>query len=206
MDMNSLTFDRKMFYRILVWAVVLNTIWMVVSPKLEQLREMDRGFVTGLGFLLIYGLPFYIAVPRDRRKIELLIVLTFPVLLIFFISSFVIVPLFLTPETTLKLIFAFVCSSLFSAVCLTLIINRIHRIFFLKLTMFLAFISGISVVALISLIGWDAFDNIYFKTFSVSVSFASWQILTTMAIALGISISKPSSQQNAISHGGMDDI
>ena len=72
--------------------------------------------------------------------------------------------------------------------------------------MFLAFISGISVVALISLIGWDAFDNIYFKTFSVSVSFASWQILTTMAIALGISISKPSSQQNAISHGGMDDI
>ena len=72
--------------------------------------------------------------------------------------------------------------------------------------MFLTFISGISVVALMAYIGMDALDNIYFKTFPVSVSFALWQILTTMAIALGISISKPSSQQNAISHGGMDDI
>lgn len=202
MDMNSLTFDRKMFYRILVWAVVLNTIWMVISPKLDQLRERDPGFVTGLGFLLIYGVPFYIAVPKERRKIELLIVLTFPVLVIFFISSFVIVPLFLIPETE----FSFVCSSLFSAICLTLIINRIHSIIFLKLTMFLTFISGISVVALMAYIGIDALDNIYFKTFQVSVSFALWQILTTMAIALGISISKPSSQQNAISHGGMEDI
>lgn len=192
--MQALTFNKKTFSRIAFTALVWNISWTLISPLLEELRDSDHGFITGLGFLLIYGIPFYVVIPKEKRSALPYLGLTLSTILVFLISSFVIVPLFIQHTTTLNDALAVICSSLFSAICLVLIVHQLHRIQFLILTMSATFICAVVVTAFMAFSIIDKFVNTGFEIFTMATFYATWQILTTIMIALGVSITKSNSE------------
>src|SRR5690349_15045000 len=127
------------FLKMVGLCILLNLGWALTSPQVESLRDKDRGFATGLGFLVVYGWCFYLFLRLEKLNISNLSLLTSAMICIFLFSSFVIVHIFINMNFEMKDHVDAICRSLFSAVCIVFVLRKFYDIHFPLLIIALTF-------------------------------------------------------------------
>jgi hypothetical protein len=188
------TFDRRKFWTIIGLSMILNILWAIASTKIELLVGRDKGFVTGVGFLLLYSLPFFTVLPRNRQTISVAVGLTLVMFSIFCIASFVIPSLFINLSSGKYWdLIAAILSSLFSTFFVVKAVHRVHPIIFIKTTIVCTFILASSVTIIFILFpGFNFSENQTIPLISsLALGYMSWQLITTAAIGIGVSLHQP---------------
>lgn len=183
------SFNKKLFLKLVLISLILNLIWGLIATRLEIWHGRDKGFISGTGYLVVYGLTFFLVIDKSRRKATDLLALVFCFIATFVVSSFVVGPLATKLDYAVGSSFiAIAINTLFSAVLIVIIISRYFDITFKVLTGAATFI----VALVVTLVVGDIIKKPqYFdlKVFNaISIFYTTWQVLTTTTLALGIAI------------------
>ena len=182
-------FDRKTFLKLILLSLVLNLVWDVIATLLERLNGRDKGFISGLGYLIVYGLTFFLCMEKARQTVSALAALIFSFIGIYLISSFLIFPVIVNIDHLFNSdIIGLAASTLFSSILIVVLVSRYFSIQFKFLTGAFTFIAALITTVIVSKIikGPDYFDLKVFQ--SLSIFYTAWQVVTTTTIALGVAI------------------
>jgi hypothetical protein len=180
--MNNLTFNNKSFLRTIVLFCFLNLIWTFLCIKTDEFTNIDKGLITGLGFLLLFSISFYFGQPLQNATTLLLLSLSF--ILTFLIASFIIGA---AVQRAIESILIYsICNSLFTSVVLTMLLNKFYGIQFKTGTIILTFICALSSYYLM-----DRFDKKLYLNYNIHprmTMFLLFQGLTIIPLTLGLTI------------------
>jgi heme/copper-type cytochrome/quinol oxidase subunit 4 len=181
------TFDKKIFRRIVFTSVVLNTCWMIPSWFMEEAFLPNRAYIIISGFLFLFSIPFFLALPPGRRTIANLLTAVLLPGLIFMVSTF-IVGLVGAGLDNLLWVFgvdsdfgiAVAMSQLFTALMLGFLIREGFSIRFRLPIVLLCVVCGLCwFLVYFSLLGTSESNDL-------GIVFGTWQIIISIILALGI--------------------
>lgn len=187
--MTDKKFDKKIFIRLVTISILLNIIWGLIATQIELLYDRDKGFVTGLGYIIAYGTTFFLCLENERRTTFNYLTLVGIFIGIFLASSFIIGPAMTYFDYKFgSNIIALIVSTIFSATLIVIIVSRYFSIRFKALTGIAVFIgASIVTVTLPEILKQpEYFDLKIFQ--SQSIFYSAWQILTTGLVAIGIGL------------------
>lgn len=180
-------FQRKTFLNLIFFSLILNLTWGLIATQLEIIHGRDKGFISGLGYLIVYGLTFFLCIEKARQTFNTFLALTLSFIGTFLISSFVIVPIFINFDTLLYHdIIGVFASDLFSTVLIVIIVSKYFPIKFKFLTGVITFIVAVVTTLVLSTVkNIDYYDQIFQP---MSIFYSVWQLVTTTTLALGIAM------------------
>jgi len=180
-------FERKTFFSLIFFSLILNLTWGMIATQLEIMHGRDKGFISGFGYLIVYGLTFFLCIDKIRQTFSTFLALTLSFIVTFLISSFVIVPIFINFDTLLYHdIIGVFASTLFSTVLIVIIVSKYFPIKFKFLTGMITFIvATMTTLIFFTIKNPDYYDRIFQP---MSIFYTVWQVLTTTTLALGIAI------------------
>ncbi|MEL6638510.1 MAG: hypothetical protein AAFW73_17820 [Bacteroidota bacterium] len=189
---SSLAFDTARFLRILTTGMVLHGSWLFLAVQTDEFTSIDKGLVSGAGFLVIYALSIHLGIRFGGRVLDLLGLLL-GLLVIFALSSILVMPIgFLLVERLPWQMegLPFLLSSIFSGIGITYLVHAIHRIQYRFLTTV-----GISLMGMAAWLVYEKMPEsmIYgifdYPAYRLRVFF-TWQIFTLLPLALGLAWSE----------------
>lgn len=190
-------FDKRSFLKLLTVSLIVNILWAFASTQLELLTYDDKGFITSVGFLIIYPLPFFILLSKTKRTFYTWLMLTMSTIVIFLISTFVIPMFGISIESKILQTLFLLFISVFSASLITFNVGRYFLIEFKKLTIVITSLLAFLVTIVFFLLSLpDKLEDNYFNVLSpLSAGFAIWQILTSAGVAIGITLQRPAANK-----------
>ncbi|WP_108425523.1 hypothetical protein [Flagellimonas amoyensis] len=163
---------------------IATAIWAILCVVTNEFTKNDKGFLTGLGFLIIFAVSIFMA--NDKIKLRQLLYSIFLIPFIFFVASFLIGLLTMwlgwkldIPEFGVTVLFK-VLSSFVAALGLGLVLSFIYKINRLKKVFFLIFIPAIVANFFVEIIDGTLLYN-YDIPPRVTM-FTIWQTLTILPI------------------------
>ena len=186
--MISLTFNKRNFFKTILLFLILSAVWTFTCIQANEFTDIDRGFITGFGFLLLFSASLYFG--QNRKPLRSFILLAVITIVIFLIGTFILGPL-IGLSTDSMVLYA-VINSLFVSISMTLTLNKIYGINLRYLTMALTFIMLLIAYLLIS--KFDEDDNYYLKygVYPRMVMFNIFQFMLLIPLTIGITIKKAS--------------
>lgn len=191
-----MTFNKTLFIRTMVSFLAMTTLWTVLCIVTNEFTNRDKGFLTGLGFLVI--LSASICIGQKIRNLLSFISLTLFMIILFLISSFVLGPLI--GLTVNSMIVYAIANSLFVSFATTMVLNKIAAIAFKGMTMILTFF--------LLLIAYFTFDGINHKLYidydfhPRLTMFNVFQLFLVIPLALGMNLKKADTQHSITTNGG----
>jgi uncharacterized membrane protein len=182
--MKRLTFNSLSFLLTLVFFILLSAGWSILCIATDEFTNRDKGFVSGLGFLLLPPLAIFLG--QRPKGIQWLLFLVGCMLLIFLLASFAI-GLLIAATTDSMVIYAIV-NSLFVATATTFCLNKAVGIQFKRTTILSTFLCLLAAYALI-----DRYDEQLFIDHDIPIRvtlFNVFQLLLLVPLAVGMNVRK----------------
>jgi len=180
---NMQKIDRTTFIGIYTY-LILTAIWTILCVVTNEFTKNDKGFISGLGFLIIFTISIFLT--NYKIKLRQLLYSAIIVSITFFIASFLVglfsmwlIWLFDLPEFTNKTLFV-VLSSAVASIGLSLMIKYIYKVDKLKISLLMIFIAGVLSSILIEMINNKLFFDYNIPT-RVTM-FVVWQSLAIIPI------------------------
>jgi hypothetical protein len=176
------SFLFKNFLRILLVFLSLSISWTTLCIRYNEFTDRDKGFITGLGFISLFALSFYLGMPL--KKVKHLVILLLVFLLTFVVSSFIIGPLFGFVTDSYPA-FA-IASSLFTCTVLAYILDRIYTIKYYYATIIAAICFALTAQYL-----WTRYDEylqVYYNIHPRIFMFNIYQLMVLLPLAIGVSV------------------
>jgi hypothetical protein len=177
-------FHIRYLLRTLLVFLLLSLGWTICCLYYNEFTDTDKGLVSGLGFICLFALSFYIGMPP--KKIKHLAVLLVAFLCVFLVSSFIIGPLF-GFTTNSHSAFA-IASSLFTATTLAYVLDRLYGILYYYTTIIATI--GCALAAHWLWSQYSNYFNIHFSIHPRIFLFNIYQLLVLLPLALGLIIQK----------------
>jgi len=175
--------DRTTFIGIYTY-LILTAIWTILCVVTNEFTKNDKGFISGLGFLIIFTISIFLT--NYKIKLRQLLYSAIIVSITFFVASFLVglfsmwlIWLFDLPEFTNKTLFV-VLSSAVASIGLSLMIKYIYKVDKLKISLLMIFIAGVLSSILIEMINNKLFFDYNIPT-RVTM-FVVWQSLAIIPI------------------------
>ncbi|TDS18768.1 hypothetical protein DFQ03_0478 [Maribacter caenipelagi] len=175
--------DRTTFIGIYTY-LILTAIWTILCVVTNEFTKNDKGFISGLGFLIIFTISIFLT--NYKIKLRQLLYSAIIVSITFFVASFLVglfsiwlIWLFDLPEFTNKTLFV-VLSSAVASIGLSLMIKYIYKVDKLKISLLMIFIAGVLSSILIEMINNKLFFDYNIPT-RVTM-FVAWQSLAIIPI------------------------
>ena len=178
--MKILRFNKRHFFQTILIFLTLTVTWSFICVQTDEFTGNDKGLISGLGYLVLFSVSFYFGQPV--RPFRILIYLTGSIIISFLISSFVLGALL----GNLSLTIYAVVNSIFTAIVLTFILNKIYSVHFKGLTIILTIIFNLAAYLFMSTLGDDVFRNFDLRP-GLSM-FIIFQFMAIIPLTLGLTI------------------
>lgn len=90
--MKDLIFDKKTFLKTILIFIILMAIWTALSIKTDDFTKHDKGFVTGLGYLMVFSISFHFG--QKKKPVKSFFYLMLSILALYCFSTFILGTLF----------------------------------------------------------------------------------------------------------------
>ena len=183
-NLPKLKFELKDFFRTLGVFLLLTGTWTYLSIYTEEFTNRDKGFVTGVGYLLLFSFSIYYGQRmKDRESFLLIIVLSVST---FLIGSFVLGSLI---GLLLGSILAYsILNSVFVDVVMTFFLSMLKAIDFLIPTMVLVWIFLTMAYYFV-----NRYEDQFYMSYDIHpriTMFVIFQSALIIPLALGLSMKK----------------
>lgn len=174
----------------------MTTIWTIACIKTDEFTDRDKGFVTGVGFLLLFSTSIFLG--QGDRKIAQFVLITALTFATFFVGSYLVG--LLIGLTTNSMILYSIVNSIFVSSAMTFFLNKIIGIDFKMQTVLLT--------TLCLLTGYLIIDKssehlyLYYHIHPRMTMFNIFQVSLIVPLTLGMTIKKPSHDICIANSGG----
>ena len=196
--------NKRIFYTLSLRSLILNLGWAFIGSLIyTTTRDADRLGITqnadayaallqGLGFIIIYGLTFFLSMAKRKKTVSNFVVLTIIFGGIFFISSIIVPITFNSIESDYGDYIGALLSSLVAAISIVTVIRNFfevrRRIFTIALTTIAAFCVTIIFIMYMSVIADYTYEGLINP---LAIGYGLWQSVTTIAVAQSIVSNTP---------------
>ena len=183
--MTNLIFNKKAFFKTIIVFLTLSTAWTILCIVTNEFTNRDKGFITGLGFLLL--LPTAIYFGQDLKGLLVLSSLALLTIVTFLIGSYVLGSI--VGLTTNSMVIYSIVNSFFVSITLTIFLNKIVGIELKTLTIGLTFFFLLLAYYLTD--KWSDKLHVYSNFHPRLTMFNVFQFLLIIPLTLGMTLKKP---------------
>lgn len=123
-------FDKKVFITTISVFIILSIVWTGLCIVTDEFTESDKGFISGLGFLLLFAAS--LALGQRRKSISFFMIFSGITILTFVVGSFGLVPLMASFQSSM--IPYAIANAVFVAITMTFFVNKFIVITYKKET------------------------------------------------------------------------
>ena len=183
--MTNLIFNKKAFFKTIIVFLTFSTAWTILCIVTNEFTNRDKGFITGLGFLLL--LPTAIYFGQDLKGLLVLSSLALLTIVTFLIGSYVLGSI--VGLTTNSMVIYSIVNSFFVSITLTIFLNKIVGIELKTLTIGLTFFFLLLAYYLTD--KWSDKLHVYSNFHPRLTMFNVFQFLLIIPLTLGMTLKKP---------------
>lgn len=118
--MKKVVFNKKVFIATIAIFIVLSILWTGLCIVTDEFTDRDKGFISGLGFLVLFAAS--ISLGRPQKSISIFIILTGITILTFLVGSFGLGMLIGSFQSSL--IPYVIANAIFVALTMTFFVNK----------------------------------------------------------------------------------
>ena len=175
-------FDKKVFITTITIFIVLSIAWTVLCILTDEFTKRDKGFISGLGFLLLFAASLSLGQPK--KSISNFMVFSGITILTFVVGSFGLGPLMASFQSSM--VPYAIANAIFVAITMTFFVNKFIAIEYKTETRIVIFLMLILSYWLID--GIDGFFYLGYYIHARFFMFNIFQFFLILPLTLGMTL------------------